>query len=123
MDFEIIGFYSLSDFKKLSKVKTEDVLVSLMLKLPLNSFWITHQSTLLPIISNTICTWKASDNMEHQGDSNEKSFVYRASFYQGLLMVVTLEKGFDFAYEHSDKILNVYGESFEDYKKEFNITV
>ena len=101
---------------------TEKVLLDVLVRLPLNPFYVANGPTLIPILANALVTWKASDTMERKGDANERSYVYRSSFYSVLLSVYTLSFGLDAAMADADKILNLYGETYSDYKTEFKIS-
>jgi hypothetical protein len=107
--------------KELNTGQIKGILVDILVRLPLNAFYIQNQVSLIPVIANAILTWNASDIMEYEGTANERSFVWRASYYQVVLQVYALVHGMDNAMNEANRILNLYGESYEDYKTEFKI--
>jgi hypothetical protein len=119
----VVQFFDdvLDNDKQIEREDTEKVLVNVLIRLPLNQFYVENGPTLIPVLANALITWKASDTMERKGEANERSFVYRSSFYSVLLSVYTLSFGLDAAMADADKILNLYGETYSDYKTEFKI--
>ncbi len=107
--------------KELDTGQIKGILVDVLVRLPLNAFYIQNQASLIPVIANAILTWNASDIMEYEGTANERSFAWRASYYQVVLQVYALVHGMDKAMADADKILNLYGETYSDYKIEFKI--
>jgi hypothetical protein len=86
----------------------------------LNPFFQRHSAQLLPVLACAVLQWKASDTMEREGRADARSFVWRASFYQLVLMAMMLEHGPATAMENADVALRMYGENFEEYQKEFS---
>lgn len=100
--------------------KTLDALIyASLINLPSNPFYMTHATQLSPLIASAILRWKASDTAERNGAADEKSFVWRAAYYDIVLMVVMLCHGPSAALQVADKVMALYGEKFEDYRKEF----
>jgi len=110
------------DFEK-AKGTAEDMLYNMLVNLPLNDFFITNRATLIPVISNAMLIWKASFTVETLGQADEKSYMWRASFYNVLLETCRIVHGLKWARENAHVVLGIYGESFEDYRKEFHLTV
>ena len=86
----------------------------------LNPFFQRHSAQLLPVLACAILQWKASDTMERGGRADARSFVWRASFYQLVLMSMMLEHGPMTAMNNAHIAMLLYGENLEDYQKEFN---
>jgi hypothetical protein len=63
--------------------------------------------------------WQASDQAERAGQADAKSFVWRAGYYDLILMAVSLTHGPGFAAKNAHLVMELYGEKFEDYMKEF----
>lgn len=127
-DFLIMLWHTIQFFddvvdsdKELDTGQIKGTLIDVLVRLPLNAFYIQNQASLIPVIANAILTWQASDLMERRGDANERSFVWRASYYQVVLQVYALAHGMDNAMADAEKILNLYGETYSDYKTEFKI--
>ena len=85
-----------------------------------NSFWIANSQTLTPVVASMILKWQASDQAERAGLADARSFVWRAGFYDVVLMSVALCHGTSQATQSASKVMALYGETFEDYMKEFH---
>jgi hypothetical protein len=84
-----------------------------------NQFFITHSHHLVPLLAAMILKWQASDQAERAGEADAKSFVWRAGYYDLILMAVSLTHGPGFATKNAHLVMELYGETFEDYMKEF----
>jgi hypothetical protein len=84
-----------------------------------NSFYSSYRQELTPVVANFILKWNASDTVERQGNVDERSFMWRAAYYDVIMMVVLIVHGFEKAKKIAPFVMNLYGESFDDYKKEF----
>ena len=84
-----------------------------------NAFWIANSHSLAPVVATMILKWQASDQAERAGQANAKSFVWRAGYYDVVLMTVALCHGTQQATEKAQQVMELYGEAFEDYMKEF----
>jgi hypothetical protein len=85
-----------------------------------NIFWLENAQTLTPIVANMILKWQASDQAERAGRADARSFVWRAGFYDVVLMTVALCHGSNHATEVASDVMAIYGEKLEDYLMEFN---
>ena len=85
-----------------------------------NSFWIANSQTLTPVVASMILKWQASDQAERAGVADARSFMWRAGFYDVVLMVVALCHGSAHATNVASQVMSLYGETFEDYMKEFH---
>jgi len=84
-----------------------------------NQFFITNSHHLIPLLATAIMKWQASDQAERAGQADAKSFVWRAGFYDLVLMAVSITHGPGFATKNAHLVMALYGEKFEDYIKEF----
>ena len=84
-----------------------------------NEFWLANMGSLIPVMGTAILKWQASDAAERKGEHNVKSFVWRAGFYDLVLLTAQICHGREIAQELSPQIMNMYGETFADYQKEF----
>jgi hypothetical protein len=87
--------------------------------MPANSFFMANASQLLPALATAICKWKASDDAERSGRADEKSFVWRAAYYDIVLLTVLLCLGRESAMEKAGAVMALYGEDFAKYREEF----
>ena len=85
-----------------------------------NAFWIANSHSLAPIVATMILKWQASDQAERAGQADARSFVWRAGYYDVVLMAVALCHGTQQATEKAQQVMELYGEKFEDYMKEFD---
>ena len=84
-----------------------------------NIFWIANSQTLTPVVASMILKWQASDQAERSGKADARSFVWRAGYYDVVLMTVALCHGTQRATETAQQVMELYGETLEDYMKEF----
>lgn len=100
--------------------KALDALIwNTLVAMPQNAFFSQHAGSLTPIMASMVMKWQGSDTMERNGEADARSFVWRAGYYDLILMVFQLVHGPALAKAHAHEVLKLYGESFEDYKKEF----
>ena len=84
-----------------------------------NAFFIANSNHLTPLLATMILKWQASDTAERNKQADAKSFMWRAGFYDLILMAVSLLHGAEYAATHGHHVMALYGEKFEDYMKEF----
>lgn len=110
------------DFYDRDEVGRNDILKTLwrvLVSMPANPFYRANQEFLTPVVANAICKWQGANAVESEAQPSEVSFVWRASYYDVVLTVVTLCHGPDKALELSPVVLGLYGEKYADYVKEF----
>jgi hypothetical protein len=90
-----------------------------LVAMPSNPFFTAHISALQPALAMAILKWKASDDAERAGQADERSFVWRAAYYDIVLLVVLLVHGYDKAMEKASVVMALYGEDFAKYREEF----
>lgn len=86
--------------------------------MPGNVFYQRNAHVLIPLMSVAVLKWKASDQVERDGGACATSFVWRAGYYDIVLAVVQIEHGTQAAMDIGPVVLNLYGESLEQYMKE-----
>jgi len=84
-----------------------------------NQFFISNSNHLTPLLATMILKWQASDTAERNKQADAKSFMWRAGYYDLILMTVSLVHGAGFATVHGHHVMALYGETFSDYLKEF----
>jgi hypothetical protein len=97
----------------------ERVIYLAMVEIPQNPFFQAHSHNLLPITSNLILRWIGANKLEDNREHLHKAYMWRAAYYDLILEVVRLVHGFEAAANASDYIAKLYGETFDDYVKEF----
>ena len=87
-----------------------------------NVFFDRNRYLLLPLLGNAVLKWKASDTIEreHLADHYHKAYMLRAGYYDLILHVVAIVHGEDEAMKSAHIVASLYGESYDDYVKEFN---
>jgi hypothetical protein len=97
----------------------EKVIYQVMVDLPQNPFFQTHSYNLLPLVSILILKWIGANNLEDNREQLHKAYMWRAAYYDLILEVVRLVHGFDEAANAAEYVAKLYGETYEDYVKEF----
>lgn len=90
-----------------------------MVGMPSNPFFLKNAGSLLPALSLLILKWQASDKAEREGQADERSYVWRAGYYDIVLMTVQLVHGTEAAHKVAHHVMGLYGETFKDYIQEF----
>lgn len=90
-----------------------------LVSLPQNPFFKAHSDVLLPLVATNILKWHGANHTERAGASDAMSFVWRAGFYDIVLMVVALCRGHAYAAQNAQAVMQLYGEKFDAYLKEF----
>lgn len=91
-----------------------------LVSLPCHPFFVAHTHTLGVALSTAILKWQASDRAEREGLADARSFVWRASYYDVVLVVLNLCYGPTVAQSKAYLVMGLYGEKLEDYLKEFD---
>jgi len=103
-------------------IKREDLDRAIFLTVaPFNPFYEDNKRTLFPVLANMVLKWKASDTIEREGLKSHlhKAYMLRAGYYDVVLQVLAIVKGEDVAMAEAHKVALLYGETFEEYAKEF----
>ena len=90
-----------------------------MVELPQNHFFQTYSHNLLPLVSVLILKWIGANKLEDNREQLHKAYMWRAAYYDLILEVVRLVHGFDGAAGAAEYVAKLYGETYEDYVKEF----
>lgn len=96
----------------------ERAIFSLLAGMPANDFYQQHQAWLIPAMAQAVMKWMASDLAERNGCADERSYMWRAGYYDVLCLVVTLVHGP--SSEMAWRALSLYGETCKDYMEEFS---
>jgi len=85
-----------------------------------NSFYLKNAELLAPVVALMIMKWQASDRAERAGEADARSFVWRAGYYDVVLMALQICHGAKVANENAHLVMELYGETLEEYMKEFD---
>jgi hypothetical protein len=113
-------FDDVADKTPIDREALDRAIFASLVQMPANPFFAANSTTLLPLLATVVLKWKASDDAELEGKADERSFVWRAGYYDMVLGVVLLCHGPDVAMKAAKLVMSMYGESFADYSKEFN---
>jgi hypothetical protein len=120
MLWSVIQFFDdVADADHIERNELDAALWNALVSMPDSQFFQQHRSVLVPLVANAILKWQASDLAERSKEADAKSFVWRAGYYDIVLSVVSLVHGPAKAIAGAREIMSMYGESFEDYLKEF----
>ena len=108
-----------ADNDNIAREDLDAAIFSLLVGMPSNTFFAAHASQLLPALGLMVLKWKASDDAEREGCADAKSYMWRASFYDVVLLVVLLCHGPQIAMATAKHVMAMYGETYEEYCKEF----
>lgn len=112
-------FDDVADGDKVDRADLDGAIFNTLVSMPSNPFFLTHLSALAPAVATMIFKWQASDKMEREGKADEKSYMLRAGYFDVVLLVISLIHGPVFATQNASHVYSVYGETCEDYLKEF----
>lgn len=112
-------FDDVADNDETTREALDKVLWDVFVAMPQNSFFVKEAHHLIPLVGTQILKWQASDKAERGKNADAKSFVWRAGYYDIVLFSVALIHGPQAATLAAENVLRLYGETFEDYLKEF----
>lgn len=78
--------------------------------MPLNPFYRDNFAALQPVLRLQVLKWFAANDLEKAGLADERSYVWRAGYYDVVLMVCAL-----CGCDQSASALLCYGETFAEY--------
>lgn len=110
-------FDDVADEDPVTRQALDRTLWSTMVGLQMNPFYAANSAWLAPVISVAIMKWQTSDILERKGKADERTFVWRACYYDIVLLVVGIVHGWEVA--ANANVIGLYGETYAEYKKEF----
>ena len=118
--WDVIQFVDdVADGDEIPRESLNNALMQMLVSMPSNPFFLSYSSELTPVLAVQILKWQASDWAERNDRADERSYMWRAGFYDLVLLVVQLCHGHEVAIQQSFIIMSLYGETMTDYKKEF----
>jgi hypothetical protein len=111
-------FDDIADGDEIDRASLDATILSSLTGFQANPFYLRHQSWLLPAMTQAVLKWMASDTAERAGQADERSFMWRAGYYDVILLVVYRVHGPDT--EKAWAALRMYGETAEEYMREFS---
>lgn len=104
-------FDDLVDGDPVAKSAALGAVQAVFLTMPMNAFARDHMTVLQPILALQFLKWQGANTVEGAGLANEKSYVWRAGFYDVVLMVCHLCGIPDAGHA----VMEMYGEPFAEY--------
>jgi hypothetical protein len=92
-----------------------------LVTMPANHFFLANAMALQAALAQMVLKWQASDDAERQSKADARSFVWRAGYYDLVLLVVLLTKGHANAMSQAKTVMHLYGETLHEYLKEFPV--
>lgn len=119
--WEVIQLFDdIADGDPLDRDDVDAAIWNALVGLPANAFYQRNAHVLIPLMSVAVLKWKASDQVERNGEACATSFVWRAGYYDIVLATAQIEHGVEAAMDIGPVILKLYGESLEEYMKEMS---
>jgi hypothetical protein len=112
-------FDDAEDGDQIDKEELDRALWASLVSMPSNEFFVRFRKELAGIISVQIFKWRAANQAEQSGNADERSFVWRAGYFDILMYVYALVHGKDKATVNASDVMGRYIETFKEYKKEF----
>jgi len=112
-------FDDVADGDEVTRQELDKTIWNMLVAMHQNKFWRLNQDALSPLLATMVLKWQASDIAERAGKADEKSFVWRSGYYDLVLAVVQICHGPEIAIKMAPSVMDLYGEKFEDYMKEF----
>ena len=90
-----------------------------LVTMPGNPFYQANAATLQAAVATAILKWHAANEAEAAGEADARSFVWRAAYYDVVLLAVLLSHGQAEALRLAPVVMMMYGEPFAAYQEEF----
>lgn len=113
-------FDDFADGDEVKRADLDALIWNALVAMPCHPFFLAHAPALGGALSTAILKWQASDRAERDGYADARSFVWRASFYDVVLVVLNLCYGPTVAQSKAHIVMHLYGETLDDYLKEFD---
>jgi len=107
------------DGDDISREEKDLAIFASLVGIPANPFYIQNSMILLPLISVMVLKWKAADTAEREGGNLHLAYSWRAGYFDVVLQVFSIVHGPENAMKNAHRVMELYGESFEDYVQEF----
>ena len=100
-------FDDVADGDDIDRADLDAVIWNALIGLPSSSFYQQNAHILVPLMSVAVFKWKASDEVERDGEACATSFVWRAGYYDLVLAAVQIEHGAEIAMEIGHTVLKM----------------
>lgn len=106
------------EFSKIESTGLDRMIWFLCIGIHTDSFFVKNKEALIPVMATSLIKWQAANLAEENKLANEKSFVWRSSYFDLVIVVAIIIFGYEKAKMLSPMIMNMYGENYSDYIKE-----
>lgn len=113
-------FDDVADGDRVDRGELNKAIWACFVSMPDNAFFSAKRTTLVPVLATQILKWQASDAAERGGKADARSYMWRAGYYDVVLIVAALIHGPEKATELAETAMRMYGEDYADYIGEFN---
>ena len=115
-------FDDYADGDPVTRADLNSLILTSMVKMPSNPFYHYNAAQLTPVLLTNLFKWQASDEQERLGKANCKSFMWRAGYYEIVMLCVVIVHGAEASdvIEKCREALSLYGEDFNTYLGEFH---
>jgi hypothetical protein len=119
--YEVIQIFDdYADGDEVPRERLNALIWDALVAMPGNSFFVANAPALLPVLAVQILKWQGADAREREGQPSEMAFAWRAGYYDVVLAAVAACHGADVAHHAAPLVLQLYGERYADYMKEFD---
>jgi hypothetical protein len=112
-------FDDVADGDPVDRAELDGAIWNTLVAMNQNSFYLKNAELLAPCVALMVMKWQASDRVERAGEADARSYMWRAGYYDVILVAVQAYHGAKFANDNAHVVMELYGETFEDYMKEF----
>lgn len=112
-------FDDCADGGRIKRADLNRTLWDCLVGIQLNRFYANNSAMLIPVISVAIMKWQGSDAAERKGAADARSYMWRAGFYDLVMMACVIAHGPEKAATLADAVMSIYGETLADYMGEF----
>lgn len=109
-----------ADGDAIERPRLDNAIWASLVTMPANPFYLANAQALQAGLALLVLKWQASDDAEREDLADARSFMWRAGYYDLVLLVVLLTKGHAGAMKNAMKVMHLYGETLHEYLKEFS---
>lgn len=112
-------FDDIEDGGECDTFEVDRALWAALVNFPTNEFYVANRHAISGVMATQILKWKAATQAENKGQADERSYMWRAGYFDILMYVYALLYGRIAAQERAQDIMSRYNETFEFYAAEF----
>lgn len=109
-----------ADGDPVSRADLNEAIWAALVTMPANPFFLANAAALQTGLAALVLKWQASDDAERAAQADARSFMWRAGYYDLVLLAVLLTKGHATAMSQAKTVMHLYGETLHEYLKEFS---